>query len=105
MNPRLPILLAALVVAPPSAAHGGGLDANGCHTERRTGDYHCHRAAAPPVSLRQRLPASAATVSYANCAAARAAGAAPLRRGEPGYSARLDRDGDGTACESPDGGG
>lgn len=36
---------------------------------------------------------------YANCDAARAAGAAPLHRGEPGYRAALDRDGDGTACE------
>src|SRR5207302_1787123 len=31
--------------------------------------------------------------------AANAAGAAPLLRGEPGYRAGLDRDGDGVACE------
>ncbi|WP_380176908.1 excalibur calcium-binding domain-containing protein [Kineococcus sp. DHX-1] len=37
---------------------------------------------------------------YANCAAARAAGAAPILEGEPGYSSKLDRDGDGVACES-----
>lgn len=36
---------------------------------------------------------------YANCAAARAAGVAPLHKGEPGYRSGLDRDGDGTACE------
>lgn len=24
-------------------AHGGGLDADGCHTNRKTGEYHCHR--------------------------------------------------------------
>ncbi|MDR1996354.1 MAG: YHYH domain-containing protein [Azonexus sp.] len=24
-------------------AHGGGLDANGCHFKRATGEYHCHR--------------------------------------------------------------
>lgn len=36
---------------------------------------------------------------YRNCSAARAAGAAPIRRGDPGYSRRLDRDGDGVACE------
>jgi hypothetical protein len=35
----------------------------------------------------------------ANCAAARAAGAAPLHRGDPGYRPGLDRDGDGIACE------
>ena len=40
-----------------------------------------------------------ANVYYQNCSAARAAGAAPIRRGEPGYARKLDRDGDGVACE------
>lgn len=22
--------------------HSGGTDANGCHTNHKTGDYHCH---------------------------------------------------------------
>jgi len=39
------------------------------------------------------------SVYYANCAAAEAAGAAPLYRGDPGYRSGLDRDGDGVACE------
>jgi hypothetical protein len=38
-------------------------------------------------------------VYYANCAEARAAGAAPLYAGEPGYRPALDRDHDGVACE------
>jgi hypothetical protein len=38
--------------------------------------------------------------SYSNCDQARAAGKAPLRKGEPGYSRKLDRDGDGVACEA-----
>lgn len=38
-------------------------------------------------------------VYYANCAAVKAAGRAPLLRGQPGYSRKLDRDGDGVACE------
>lgn len=38
-------------------------------------------------------------VHYATCADARAAGAAPLHEGEPGYRAEMDGDGDGTACE------
>lgn len=38
-------------------------------------------------------------VSYRNCAEARAAGAAPLHRGQPGYDPRMDGDGDGIACE------
>lgn len=40
------------------------------------------------------------SVYYANCDAVRAAGKAPLYRGQPGYETpRLDRDGDGVACE------
>ncbi|WP_203415161.1 excalibur calcium-binding domain-containing protein [Pseudoxanthomonas suwonensis] len=47
-------------------------------------------------------PAKAAPGSgrtYRNCAEARAAGAAPVRRGEPGYGTHLDRDNDGVGCE------
>lgn len=36
---------------------------------------------------------------YRNCAEAKAAGVAPLFRGQPGYGRHLDRDGDGVACE------
>lgn len=36
---------------------------------------------------------------FQNCAAARAAGAAPLHAGDPGYRSQLDRDKDGIACE------
>lgn len=45
-----------------------------------------------------RLAASA-HVYYPRCAAARAAGAAPIYRGEPGYRSALDADNDGIACE------
>lgn len=44
-------------------------------------------------------PPAPAPAYFANCAAAKAAGAAPLYRGSPGYRAGLDRDGDGVACE------
>lgn len=39
------------------------------------------------------------SVYYKNCAAARAAGAAPVYRGDPGYAKHLDRDGHGIGCE------
>lgn len=39
------------------------------------------------------------TTYYPNCKKAKAAGAAPLFRGDPGYREELDRDGDGIACE------
>jgi len=38
------ILLLILVLMPEiSLGHSGGLDANGCHHVRATGEYHCHR--------------------------------------------------------------
>ena len=47
----------------------------------------------PPVKVPD------AGVYYANCSAVKAAGAAPIYRGDPGYSSKLDRDNDGVACE------
>lgn len=52
----------------------------------------------PPQTTVARPPAPVGA-SYANCTAARAAGAAPILRGQPGYRPALDRDGDGVACE------
>lgn len=46
----------------------------------------------------QRQPISA-TYLYRSCAAARAAGAAPMYRGRATYNPNLDGDGDGIACE------
>ncbi|TQS40862.1 excalibur calcium-binding domain-containing protein [Cryptosporangium phraense] len=73
------------------------------------------RAAAPRVTTAAPRPATPKTtapkpappkkseapagVYYANCDAVRAAGAAPIHRGEPGYRAGLDRDDDGIGCE------
>ena len=44
-------------------------------------------------------PAPQQDVYYQNCTAARAAGAAPIYQGQPGYRLQLDRDHDGVACE------
>lgn len=54
----------------------------------------------PPASVVAEQPSpETADVYFANCAEARAAGAAPLTSGSPGYRSALDRDGDGTACD------
>ncbi|UZW57790.1 excalibur calcium-binding domain-containing protein [Sphingobium sp. JS3065] len=89
----------ALVLAASFSVHGhpGGLNAEGCHNDRRTGGYHCHRHV-PSQPPRQAL-SSAGGGAFRNCAAARAAGAAPVRAGDPGYGRHLDRDGDGIGCE------
>ena len=39
------VLAAAMAVAAVTwaYAHGGGLNKDGCHNNRKTGGYHCHR--------------------------------------------------------------
>lgn len=39
-------------------------------------------------------------VFYKNCSAVKAAGKAPLHKGDAGYSEKLDRDKDGVACDN-----
>lgn len=53
-------------------------------------------AAASPTLTPVPPPAA---VYFANCTAARNAGAAPVYRGDPGYRSALDRDNDGVGCE------
>lgn len=38
----------------PAWSHGGGLDANGCHNDRKNGGYHCHRGNSNPAPPRPR---------------------------------------------------
>ena len=107
------VLLLSAAIAHDAWAHGGGLDKHGCHNNRKTGDYHCHRGAGNPRAAADapgggnNIPPARATPSerrngsrsFDNCTEARAAGAAPVRRGDPGYGPHLDRDNDGIGCE------
>lgn len=98
------LLLLATVAA---SAHPGGLNAEGCHNDRKNGGYHCHRGSSggssrsiPPIQARGLVGSgSGSGGAFRNCAEARAAGKAPVRRGQPGYGPHLDRDGDGVGCE------
>jgi hypothetical protein len=117
---RAAIALAGLLGSNASLlAHSGGLNKDGCHNDRRNGGYHCHNGAAatasppsaagragfaPSPSPSRAVPAGAYapagnTPMFRNCDQARAAGAAPVRRGDPGYGPHLDRDNDGVGCE------
>ena len=58
--------------------------------DARNGQIRCKRGTANPRP----------GVYYANCTEVEQAGAAPIRRGDPGYGPHLDRDGDGVACET-----
>lgn len=103
---RLPgiILLVAsaagIGLAPWSAnAHPGGLNSEGCHNNRKTGGYHCHRGPSSRPSQAVRAVSTGGRREFANCSQARAAGAAPVRAGDPGFRQHLDRGGDGVGCE------
>jgi len=60
-------------------------------------------AAPEPAAPAQPEPApvepAPVQVYYKNCTEVRAAGAAPIYQGQPGYASHLDRDGDGIACD------
>lgn len=108
MKTVLRIAACGALAALASAAwgHSGGLNAEGCHNDRKNGGYHCHRSpAAASPNATQLAPAGASGFNrnngrvFRNCSEARAAGAAPVRRGDPGYGSHLDRDNDGTGCE------
>ncbi|WP_199797876.1 excalibur calcium-binding domain-containing protein [Erythrobacter sp. KY5] len=94
---QVAMLIGIVVFLASSAvsAHPGRTAADGCHNDRKNGGRHCHRA--PSSSKPTRTPSG--EVYYPNCAAARAAGAAPVQRGQPGYGRHLDRDNDGIGCE------
>jgi endonuclease YncB( thermonuclease family) len=56
-----------LCLGAPAFAHGGGLNANGCHNDRKHGGYHCHRGPSAPAPVyrapaRARAAPSAATI-------------------------------------------
>ena len=53
----------------------------------------------PQPAAQPRQSPQASSVYYKNCTAARAAGAAPVYAGQPGYGVHLDRDRDGIGCE------
>lgn len=94
------IIVSLLSIATPHnvvVAHSGGLAADGCHNDRKSGGRHCHGGGQSTTAPMQRSLRTNST--YPNCAAARAAGAAPIRVGQPGYGRHLDRDGDGVGCE------
>ncbi|WP_347059656.1 DUF1524 domain-containing protein [Blastococcus sp. HT6-30] len=57
------------------------------------------RPAPAPAPPPPPPPAPSGTY-FKNCTAARDAGAAPVRVGDPGYGTHLDRDGDGIGCEN-----
>jgi len=58
---KLSCALVLLVACEFAAAHSGGTDAQGCHTNRKTGDYHCHggKKTAAIAPVKPKAPAAA----------------------------------------------
>jgi micrococcal nuclease len=84
--------VSALLRSSGAAEGGSGM--------RRPASVQEGRRLAPPSLVVERPePRSGLTRMFKSCAQARAAGAAPLHQGAPGYNPRLDGDGDGVACE------
>jgi hypothetical protein len=62
---RFAIGVAVVVLAPTLAwAHGGGLDKNGCHHDKKAGDYHCHKGELKGRSFKNEGEAMAAMKSH-----------------------------------------
>jgi hypothetical protein len=43
--------LATTLLATPARSHTGDENSLGCHTDRRTGEYHCHEPKTPPPEV------------------------------------------------------
>lgn len=65
-------LAAVIIYAPLLFAHGGGLDRNGGHYNRKTGVYHCHRCVNPKSaqSSSSRLSSSQGRSNFQSSASA-----------------------------------
>ena len=79
-----------LFLTAPSATQGPGASTPPSLPASFAGPF----PAASPVASPE-----ASNVYYAGCNEVRAAGAAPLYRGQPGYREEMDGDDDGIACE------
>ena len=82
--------------AKPAASHLSAEDR--AWAARANADYAVP-AGSTRAAPRRAASAGRGAVFYAGCNAVRAAGRAPLYRGDPGYRAEMDGDGDGVACE------
>lgn len=84
---------AQVATYPPNVAHVGDF------TDGQTVARQANRGLWGPVCASPPTTVATAGTPFQNCTAAREAGAAPVRRDDPGYGPHLDRDGDGIGCE------
>lgn len=94
------------VAAEAARAAQEAAEAEAARVAKEAAAAEAARAAAAKKTTTSQAPAPAPAPAtgggatfYQNCDAVRAAGAAPILAGQPGYSKKLDRDGDGIGCE------
>lgn len=59
---KITLFATLLIILPISAfAHSGKTDINGCHTNKKNGDYHCHTSAIETKSARTESRTTANT--------------------------------------------
>ena len=56
---NITVFVSSIFLALAAQAHGGGLNADGCHNNHKTGDYHCHRAPVAKPAQKPVEPSSA----------------------------------------------
>lgn len=66
LNIRPLLVFVTVTLSAPTWGHGGGLDQNGCHHNRKTGDYHCHRAPSQAPKV-QPAPTQGVSASDDTC--------------------------------------
>ena len=62
--PLASLALLLAISAGPAAAHPGKLDANGCHYETATGEYHCHKEVKPNSNVNAAVKKSRENVCH-----------------------------------------
>ena len=50
------VLLLVLAATPAAWSHPGRTDAQGCHTDKKTGEYHCHSKGKGKPSVKVKVP-------------------------------------------------
>lgn len=88
------ILFVILLFTPPAWGHGGRTNSEGCHNNRKTGEYHCHRSKGvyrPPATYNCSHDKKCKYMK--SCAEAR-------YQFEKCGNVSLDRDKDGIPCEN-----
>ncbi len=100
----LPAIGAALLAAGASALVPSAASASAPPAVAIAGPHEDHpithnRSGPKGESQRPEESGERSQKIYTDCDQVRADGAGPLYRGQPGFNAHLDRDGDGIACD------